>query len=171
MLRRRNKRRQEILGIKPGSTPTTRALEEPNNEDAVCRTVSQDRGRQHTAMASFQDQRISGATDAKFERSSSDHNNGFNDFNNTKSNGSEMQSKLEERERGATPGKEKDPQIDDEDVVDIKLIFCHHCQKSYAPATYKKFCQTLDENGIPKCVSMRNKKRRIYNSAKVSLKI
>lgn len=36
------------------------------------------------------------------------------------------------------------------------------------PATYKKFCQTFDENGVPKCVSMHNKKRKVYNSAKVS---
>jgi len=58
----------------------------------------------------------------------------------------------------------------DDSVVDIQLIYCQHCEKSYAPATYKKFCQTLDENGVPKCIAMRNKKKRkVYNSAKVRM--
>jgi len=61
---------------------------------------------------------------------------------------------------------------DDNSVVEIELIYCQHCEKSYAPATYKKFCQTLDENGVPKCVAMRNKKKRkVYNSAKVRMSI
>jgi hypothetical protein len=59
---------------------------------------------------------------------------------------------------------------DDNSVVDIQLIYCQHCEKSYAPATYKKFCQTLDANGVPKCVAMHNKKKRkVYNSAKVRM--
>ena len=60
-----------------------------------------------------------------------------------------------------------DDEDEDTEVVKIELIYCQHCQKSYAPATYKKFCLTLDDNGVPKCVSMHNKKRRVYNSAKV----
>ena len=64
-----------------------------------------------------------------------------------------------------------DSSDDEESVVDIELIYCQHCEKSYAPATYKKFCQTLDENGTPKCIAMRNKKRKVYNSAKVRKKI
>ena len=58
---------------------------------------------------------------------------------------------------------------DDNEVQDIELVYCEHCEKSYAPATYKKFCQTLDENGVPKCIAMRNKKRRVYNSAKIRI--
>lgn len=57
---------------------------------------------------------------------------------------------------------------DDQSVVDIDLIYCHHCERSYAPETYKKFCQKVDENGVPKCLSMGKKKRKVYNSAKVS---
>ncbi len=57
---------------------------------------------------------------------------------------------------------------EDASVVNIELIYCQHCKKSYAPATYKKFCQSLDENGVPKCMA-KNKKRRVYNSAKVRI--
>jgi hypothetical protein len=57
---------------------------------------------------------------------------------------------------------------DDASVVKIELIYCQHCKKSYAPATYKKFCQNLDENGVPKCMA-KNKKRRVYNSAKIRI--
>lgn len=59
-------------------------------------------------------------------------------------------------------------EADDQSVVDIDLIYCHHCERSYAPETFKKFCQKVDENGVPKCLSMRNKKRKVFNSAKVS---
>lgn len=58
---------------------------------------------------------------------------------------------------------------DDDSIVDIELIHCHHCERSYAPATYKKFCLAVDENGVPKCVAMRNKKRKVYNSAKIRI--
>lgn len=56
---------------------------------------------------------------------------------------------------------------EDESVVDIDLIYCHHCERSYAPETYAKFCQKVDENGKPKCLSMGKKKRKVFNSAKV----
>ncbi len=56
---------------------------------------------------------------------------------------------------------------DTESVVDIELIFCPHCQRSSAPATHERFCQIFDNNGVPKCIAMRNKKRKVYNSAKV----
>ena len=55
----------------------------------------------------------------------------------------------------------------DGSVVNIELIYCKHCDKSYAPATYKKFCQAVDGEGNPKCLSLRNNKRKIFNSAKV----
>lgn len=58
---------------------------------------------------------------------------------------------------------------EDESVVDIDLIYCHHCERSYAPETYAKFCQKVDENGKPKCLSMGKKKRKVFNSAKVCL--
>ncbi len=56
---------------------------------------------------------------------------------------------------------------DTESVVDIELVYCPHCQRSSAPATHKRFCQAFDESGVPKCIAMRNKKRKVYNSAKV----
>ena len=62
-----------------------------------------------------------------------------------------------------------DGENDDDSIVDIELIYCQHCERSYAPATYKKFCLAVDENGVPKCVAMRNKKRKIYNSAKIRI--
>jgi hypothetical protein len=59
-------------------------------------------------------------------------------------------------------------EANDQSVVDIDLIYCHHCERSYAPETFRRFCQKVDENGVPKCLSMRNKKRKVFNSAKVS---
>lgn len=60
---------------------------------------------------------------------------------------------------------------DDRSVVSIELIYCQYCKKSYAPETSKRFCQTLDENGDPKCLRLGAKKRKAYNSAKVSIDI
>lgn len=56
---------------------------------------------------------------------------------------------------------------DSESVVHIELIYCENCERSTAPATHERFCKTFDANGIPKCVSMRSKKRKVYNAAKV----
>lgn len=53
-----------------------------------------------------------------------------------------------------------DGENDDDSIVDIELIYCQHCERSYAPATYKKFCLAVDENGVPKCVAMRNKREK-----------
>lgn len=64
--------------------------------------------------------------------------------------------------------KDYDVVDDDTSVVEIDLIYCHHCQRSYAPKTYEKFCTRLDEKGLPMCMSIRNKKRKVFNSAKVS---
>lgn len=168
MLRRKNKRRQEILGIKPESPPTSRLLQVPNTVNQPCQPASEGRSRDRMEMAPFQNQRRSEESDAKFELGSSKINE-FVKFHDMKSNGSEKQTKSHESDKGSKSREGQDGNVDDEAIVDIELIFCHHCQKSYAPATYKKFCQTLDENGVPKCVSMRNKKRKIYNSAKVRI--
>ena len=61
-----------------------------------------------------------------------------------------------------------DEELNDDAVVNIELIYCQHCKKSYAPATYQKFCQALNEDGVPKCIA-KNKKRRVYNSARVRI--
>jgi hypothetical protein len=61
-----------------------------------------------------------------------------------------------------------DVELNDDAVVNIELIYCQHCKKSYAPATYQKFCQALNEDGVPKCIA-KNKKRRVYNSARVRI--
>ena len=54
-----------------------------------------------------------------------------------------------------------------EEVVDMELIYCEHCQRSYTPARSLKLCQSLDANGVPKCLSLRTQKRKVFNSAKV----
>ncbi len=64
-------------------------------------------------------------------------------------------------------GDANDEESHDDSVVSIELIYCKHCNKSYAPATYEKFCNKLDENGNPKCLRLGNKKRKVFNSAKV----
>ena len=94
-----------------------------------------------------------------------------NSISSTHSNTSSTSSTRSTRSTRSTDNHENNDNSDDDDsVVDIQLIYCQHCEKSYAPATYKKFCQTLDENGTPKCIAMRNKKRKVYNSAKVRRK-
>jgi hypothetical protein len=60
-----------------------------------------------------------------------------------------------------------DDQSHDGSVVSIELIYCKHCERSCAPATHQKFCQTLDGDGNPKCLRFK-KKRKIFNSAKAS---
>ena len=67
-------------------------------------------------------------------------------------------------------GSEKESE--DGSIVKIELIHCKHCDKKYAPATYKRFCQALDKEGNPKCLGLlRNKKRKTFNSAKVTFNI
>jgi hypothetical protein len=167
MERRKSKRRQKILGIKPESPLSTRFLEEPQkvNVNPLSKPASEERRRNHVTTRSFQNKCISAEDDATFERISS-INDEYANHDDKTSNGAAKQTRLEPVERGLTKTIDQD-----EAVVDVELIFCHHCQKSYAPATYKKFCQAVDENGVPKCVSMRNKKRKVYNSAKVRQKI
>ena len=78
----------------------------------------------------------------------------------------EICSLIEEEEQSAEPYQSGH---DDDSVVSIELIYCQHCKKSYAPERSKKFCQTLDEEGNPKCLALLNKKKRkVYNSAKVN---
>ena len=75
--------------------------------------------------------------------------------------------KQQSSHKSSLNAEEVDLTIDDSSVVSIELMYCRHCNKSYAPATYQKFCQALDEQGNPKCLSLRNKKRKVFNSAKV----
>ena len=48
-------------------------------------------------------------------------------------------------------------------VVDIKLIKCDNCNRSFAPKVYEKH---FDSDGQPKCASATDK-RPVFNSAKV----
>jgi hypothetical protein len=62
-------------------------------------------------------------------------------------------------------GRSGSPDNDDEDsVVQIELIQCDSCKRSFAPKVYEKH---LDQDGQPKCATM-TKKRAVFNSAKVS---
>ncbi len=74
----------------------------------------------------------------------------------------------EDRDKKFSFENEEDPMNDDDSsVVSIELMYCKHCEKSFVPATYLKFCGALDEEGNPKCLSLKNKKRKVFNSAKV----
>ena len=53
---------------------------------------------------------------------------------------------------------------DEESVVEIELIQCTHCQRSFAPKVYEKHFGT---DGQPKCLNQMSKKRAVFNSAKV----
>lgn len=53
---------------------------------------------------------------------------------------------------------------DEESVVEIELIQCTHCQRSFAPKVYEKHFGT---DGQPKCLNQMTKKRAVFNSAKV----
>jgi hypothetical protein len=52
---------------------------------------------------------------------------------------------------------------DDDLVVEIELIECDCCKRSFAPKVYEKH---FDPDGQPKCASQ--KKRAVFNSAQVS---
>ena len=53
---------------------------------------------------------------------------------------------------------------DEESVVEIELIKCECCKRSFAPKVYEKH---FDGDGQPKCLSQMSKKRAVFNSAKV----
>ena len=54
---------------------------------------------------------------------------------------------------------------DEESVVQIELIQCDCCKRSFAPKVYEKH---FDLDGQPKCASQ-TKKRTVFNSAKVRI--
>ena len=59
--------------------------------------------------------------------------------------------------------------IDEDDeasVVDIQLVQCDCCKRSFAPKIYEKH---FDSDGQPKCASAMDKKRPVFNSAKVRI--
>lgn len=58
---------------------------------------------------------------------------------------------------------EGDPN-DEASVVDISLIQCDCCKRSFAPKIYEKH---FDSDGTPKCASASDKKRAVFDSAKV----
>lgn len=65
-------------------------------------------------------------------------------------------------------GNNDDGSSHDGSVKEVETIFCEMCDRSYAVATFKKFCGKLDKNGKPNCLSLRRaSKRKVYNSAKV----
>ena len=53
---------------------------------------------------------------------------------------------------------------DEESVVEIELIKCECCKRSFAPKVYEKH---VDDDGQPKCLTQMSKKRAVFNSAKV----
>mmetsp|Transcript_61069 Transcript_61069/g.73438 ORF Transcript_61069/g.73438 Transcript_61069/m.73438 type:complete len:501 (-) Transcript_61069:613-2115(-) len=58
---------------------------------------------------------------------------------------------------------------DDDSYVSIETIYCKHCDKSFAPPTFEKLCNTLNADGEPKCIKMYNSKRKVYCAAKVRI--
>ena len=55
---------------------------------------------------------------------------------------------------------------DEASVVQIQLMKCEHCKRSFAPKVYAKH---FDSNGQPKCAGVTDKKRGVFNSAKVRI--
>lgn len=53
---------------------------------------------------------------------------------------------------------------DDQSIVEIETIQCDSCKRSFAPKVYEKH---FDSDGKPKCEISMNKKRPVFNSAKV----
>lgn len=54
---------------------------------------------------------------------------------------------------------------DEASVVDIKLMQCESCKRSFAPKVYAKH---FDSEGQPKCAGT-DKKRKVFNSAKARI--
>jgi len=63
----------------------------------------------------------------------------------------------------ATASDEND---DEASVVNIELIQCDCCKRSFAPKIYEKH---FAANGEPKCLSAMEKKRTVFNSAKARI--
>jgi hypothetical protein len=53
---------------------------------------------------------------------------------------------------------------DEASIVNITLITCDCCKRSFAPKIYEKH---FDSDGTPKCAMASDKKRAVYDSAKV----
>jgi len=63
--------------------------------------------------------------------------------------------------------KRGEEDIDDQaSVVDIKLLKCDYCKRSFAPKVYEKH---FDCDGQPKCVGILDKKRQMFDSAKARI--
>ena len=73
-----------------------------------------------------------------------------------------------DKQTSYSPAKKGGEDIDDEaSVVDIELVKCDYCKRSFAPKVYEKH---FDCNGQPKCVGIHDKKRQVFDSAKVRTK-
>ena len=64
------------------------------------------------------------------------------------------------------PTTTSDENDDEASVVNIELIQCDCCKRSFAPKIYEKH---FDANGEPKCLSAMEKKRAVFNSAKARI--
>jgi hypothetical protein len=85
------------------------------------------------------------------------------DNNSIPSSGSMDQSQISRS--SSRMGRSNTLDNDDEDsIVQIELIQCDSCKRSFAPKVYEKH---FDQDGQPKCATM-TKKRAVFNSAKVS---
>ena len=69
--------------------------------------------------------------------------------------------------RAKLQDNDKNREILEEEFKEIEMMYCEHCDKSFAPPTFKRICQTYDNDGVLKCVKMYKKKRKVFSSAKV----
>mmetsp|Transcript_4121 Transcript_4121/g.9252 ORF Transcript_4121/g.9252 Transcript_4121/m.9252 type:complete len:275 (+) Transcript_4121:125-949(+) len=61
---------------------------------------------------------------------------------------------------------ERDEYVNGDEVVEIKLIKCDCCKRSFAPKVYEKH---FDSDGQPKCATTLDKKRPVFNAAKARI--
>ncbi len=69
--------------------------------------------------------------------------------------------------RAKLQDNDKNREILEEEFQEIDMMYCEHCDKSFAPPTFKRICQTYDDDGVLKCVKMYKNKRKVFSSAKV----
>ena len=67
-------------------------------------------------------------------------------------------------DNGSCVIKDSSNKLDDDEFVEIELIKCECCKRSFAPKVYEKH---VDDDGQPKCFTQISKKRAVFNSAKV----
>jgi hypothetical protein len=99
---------------------------------------------------------------AKYDHGTSSNRLNLEDDRAVLSPGSVDQSKLSHF--SVSQENEYENMNGEEPIVDIELIQCDGCKRSFAPKVYKKH---FDQDGQPKCAGRVSKKRPVYSSAKV----